>query len=231
MNQKRHTDRQFEAELVELRQKLLTIGGLVEAAISDAVRSLVERETELARRVIDQDKRINVLELEADELCLRLLALRQPAASDLRFIAIALKVVTDLERMGDLAVNIAERAIQLNEEPQLKPWVDIPRMAELAQRMLKGALDALVEGDADRARKVLEQDGEVDELYHQIFRELLSYMIEEPKTTRRAMAILFVAKHLERLADHATNVAEMVIFFLEGRDIRHPRSRSAPASE
>ncbi len=227
MSPTRHTDRMFEAELTELRQKLLTLGGLVEQAIASSVRALTERNVKLAEEVIEQDKRINVLEVEVDELCLRLLALRQPAASDLRFITLALKIVTDLERMGDLAVNVAERAIQLAEEEQLKPWIDIPKMAELAQGMLKQALDAFVEGDTKRARDVLDRDAQVDELYHQIFRELLTYMLEDPKTTRRAMAILFVAKHLERIADHATNVAEMVIFFVEGRDIRHPRSRFA----
>jgi phosphate transport system protein len=222
----KHTDRMFEAELSELRQKLLTVGGLVENAISNSVRALVERDTTLAEQVIGEDRRINRLEVEIDELCLRLLALRQPAASDLRFITLALKVVTDLERIGDLAVNVAERAIVLNAEPQLKPFIDIPKMAEIAQSMLKEALDAFVAGDASAARRVMRRDSEVDELYHQIFRELLSFMIEDPQTTTRAMAILFVAKHLERIADHTTNVAEMVIFFVEGRDIRHPGSRA-----
>jgi phosphate transport system protein len=222
----RHTDRMFEAELTELRQKLLTLGGLVEQAIARSVRSLTERDTSAAEKVIEEDRRINRLEVEVDDLALRLLALRQPAASDLRFITLALKVVTDLERIGDLAVNVAERAIVLNAEPQLKPFIDIPRMAEIAQAMLKNALDAFVAGDAAIARDVLQRDSAVDELYHQIFRELLSFMIQDPRTTTRAMAVLFVAKHLERIADHATNVAEMVIFFVEGRDVRHPGSRS-----
>ena len=221
----RHTDKMFEAELQELREKLLTLGGLVEDAIAKAVRSLTERDSSLAQGVIDSDRRVNRLEVEIDELCLRLLALRQPAASDLRFITLALKVVTDLERMGDLAVNVAERAIELNAEPQLKPYIDVPRMATAAQTMLKDALDAFVKSDTQKAREVLDRDNEVDALYHQIFRELLSYMIEDPATTKRATSILFVAKHLERIADHATNLAEMVIFYVEGRDVRHPHSR------
>lgn len=220
-----HTDKIFEAELTDLRQKLLTLGGLVEQAIVSSVRSLAERDSALAKRVVEDDKRVNRLEVEIDEICLRLLALRQPAASDLRFITLALKVVTDLERIGDLAVNVAERAAQLNAKPPLKPYIDIPRMASIAQGMLKDALDAFVAGDATRARAVLERDNEVDDLYHAIFRELLGFMVEDPQTTERAMAVLFVAKHLERIADHATNVAEMVIFFVEGRDVRHPGSR------
>jgi phosphate transport system protein len=221
----RHTDKLFEAELGDLRQKLLTLGGLVEDAIARAVRALTERDTGLAHEVIDSDRKVNRLEVEIDELCLRLLALRQPAASDLRFITLALKVVTDLERMGDLAVNVAERSVELNAQPQLKPYIDIPRMARAAESMLKDALDAFVAADTAKAREVLRRDTEVDDLYHQIFRELLSYMIEDPSTTARSTAILFVAKHLERIADHATNLAEMVIFYVEGRDVRHPHSR------
>lgn len=224
-----HTDKMFEAELTELRQKLLTLGGLVEQAIGLSVRALAERDTPLAEQVIADDKRINLLEVEIDELCLRLLALRQPAASDLRFITLALKVVTDLERIGDLAVNVAERAAALNAAPALKPYIDIPRMATIAEGMLRMALDAFVASDAAKARAVLERDNEVDELYHGIFRELVEFMTKDPTTTSRAMSVLFVAKHLERIADHATNVAEMVIFFVEGRDVRHPGSRKAAA--
>lgn len=220
-----HTDRIYAAELSELRQKLLTAGGLVEHAIERSVRALAERDTELASEVVADDSRINLLEVEIDELCLRMLALRQPAASDLRFITLALKVVTDLERMGDLAVNIAERAISLNKEPPLAPYVDIPRMATISAKMVKDVLDAFVAADAQSARRVVEQDNEVDELYHAIFRELVAFMSKDASTSARAMSILFVAKHLERIADHATNVAEMVIFYVEGRDVRHPKSR------
>ncbi|AKU92082.1 phosphate signaling complex protein PhoU [Vulgatibacter incomptus] len=220
-----HTDKIYEAELTELREKLLTVGGIVEQAIVRSVQALAERDSALARAVVADDRRVNLLEVEIDELCLRMLALRQPAASDLRFITIALKIVTDLERIGDLAVNVAERAIQLNEQPPVRPYVDIPRMAEIAEDMLKKALDAFVASDAAKAREVLEQDNEVDELYHMVFRELVEIMTAEPSVTARGMAILFIAKHLERIADHATNVAEMVIFYVEGRDVRHPKSR------
>lgn len=220
-----HTDKKYEAELTELRQKLLTVGGLVEQAIGLSVRALADRDTPLAQQVIAGDRRINLLEVEIDELCVRLLALRQPAASDLRFITLALKVVTDLERIGDLAVNVAQRAAELNAAAVLRPYVDIPRMASIAEEMLRMALDAFVASDAAKARAVLERDNEVDELYHSIFRELVELMTSEPTATARSMSVLFVAKHLERIADHATNVAEMVIFFVEGRDVRHPGSR------
>lgn len=220
-----HTHRKYAAELRELREKLLTLGGLVEEAIARSVRSLAERDTALARQVCEDDRRINRSEVEIDELCLRLLALHQPAASDLRFITLAMKVVTDLERIGDLAVNIAERAEELNAIPPLKPWVDIPRMAQLTQRMLKEALDAFVAADAQRARAILASDDEVDELYRKVLRELLDMMAANPAIIPQGMAVLFVAKHLERIADHVTNVAEMVIFYVEGRDVRHPKSR------
>lgn len=221
-----HTDKIFESELNELRQKLLTLGGLVEQAISLSVRSWAERNNGLARRVIADDKRVNLLEVEIDELCLRLLALRQPAASDLRFITLALKIVTDLERIGDLSVNVAERAAQLNNEAPFDGQLDLPRMAEIAEAMLKEALDSFVARDANRARAVVARDNEVDDLYHDIFRELIGKMATQPEFTARGTSLLFIAKHLERMADHATNVAEMVIFFVEGRDVRHPGSRT-----
>jgi len=224
-----HTDKAFEAELTELREKLLTVGGIVEQAIVRSVRALAERDSSLAREVIENDRRVNLLEVEIDELSIRMLALRQPAASDLRFITLALKIVTDLERIGDLAVNVAERAIQLNDEAPIRPYVDIPRMATIAEEMLTKALDAFVAGDAAKARAVLAQDDEVDDLYHTVFRELVELMTADSSITPRAMAILFIAKHLERIADHATNVAEMVIYFVEGRDVRHPRSRGSVA--
>jgi len=226
-----HTDKAFEAELTELREKLLTVGGIVEQAIVRSVRALAERDSNLAREVIENDRRVNLLEVEIDELSIRMLALRQPAASDLRFITLALKIVTDLERIGDLAVNVAERAMELNEEAPIRPYVDIPRMAEIAEKMLTMALDAFVASDAAKARAVLARDDEVDELYHTVFSELVELMKEDPGITKRAMAILFIAKHLERIADHATNVAEMVIYFVEGRDVRHPRSRETPGAE
>jgi phosphate transport system protein len=221
-----HTDKAFEADLRDLREKLLAMGAKVEAHISDSVRALTERDSPLAERVIQADKEVNRLEVEIDETCRRILALRQPAASDLRLITTALKIVTDLERIGDLAVNIAERAKDLNEAPPLKPYVDTPRLAELAQQQVKKALDAFVSSDVAKAEQVLKEDEHLDILYLKIFNELLGYMMEDSKNIRRATALMFIAKHLERIVDHATNVAEMVVYMVRGTDIRHPRSRN-----
>ena len=217
-----HTSRHYEQELQVLKEKILLLGGKVEEMIAAAMKSLLDRKPDLARRVIDSDRAVDSAEMEIDHLCLSLLALRQPAASDLRFIATALKIVTDLERIGDLAVNIAERSIELNEEPPLKPYIDIPRMASAASGMVGKALDAFVKRDPGLAREVLRADQAVDDLYVTVFRELLAYMVEDPKNVGRALRLTFIAKHLERLADHATNIAQMVIFMCEGRDVRHP---------
>jgi phosphate transport system protein len=221
-----HTDKAFEADLRDLREKLLAMGAKVEALIADSMRALTDRDSPLAERVIQADKEVNRLEVEIDETCRRILALRQPAASDLRLITTALKIVTDLERIGDLAVNIAERAKDLNEAPPLKPYVDTPRLAELAQQQVKKALDAFVSSDVAKAEVVLKEDEHLDVLYLKIFNELLSYMMEDSKNIRRATALMFIAKHLERIGDHATNVAEMVVYMVRGTDIRHPRSRN-----
>jgi phosphate transport system protein len=221
-----HTDKAFEADLRDLREKLLAMGAKVEALIADSMRALMERDTPLAEEVTHGDKEVNRLEVEIDEACRRILALRQPAASDLRLITTALKIVTDLERIGDLAVNIAERTKDLNQAPPLKPYVDIPRLAELALQQVKTALDAFVSSDAARAEQVLKEDDHLDALYLKIFNELLGYMMEDSKNIRRATALMFIAKHLERIGDHATNVAEMVVYMVRGTDIRHPRSRN-----
>jgi phosphate transport system protein len=221
-----HTDKAFEADLRDLREKLLAMGAKVEALIADSMRALMERDTPLAEEVTHGDKEVNRLEVEIDETCRRILALRQPAASDLRLITTALKIVTDLERIGDLAVNIAERTKDLNQAPPLKPYVDIPRLAELALQQVKTALDAFVSSDAARAEQVLKEDDHLDALYLKIFNELLGYMMEDSKNIRRATALMFIAKHLERIGDHATNVAEMVVYMVRGTDIRHPRSRN-----
>ncbi len=214
-------ERHFDEELGELRQKILRMGALVEEQIQEAMKALVDRDEALARRVIENDRRVNTLDVEIDEACLELLALYQPAARDLRFITTAMKISTDLERMSDLAENICERAIELNEEPQLKPYIDIPRMAEMALKMVWEALDAFVKGDALLARKVLKDDDAVDELTKQLFRELLSFMLENPKTIARAIRLSFISKYIERIADHATNIAELVVYLVEGKIIRH----------
>jgi len=216
-----HTDTRYEEELAELRCRVLEMGGLVERQIADAIRALVTPDVALADAVVAKDDAVNHLDVEIDELCFRLLALRQPAARDLRFITTALKITTDLERIGDRAVTIAERANELQREPQLKPYVDIPRMAEIASRMLRESLDAFVRYDAELALAVCRQDDAVDQLNGQIFRELVSFMLEDPKVITRAMRVLFVSKYLERIADHATNISEMVVFMVKGKSIRH----------
>jgi phosphate transport system protein len=208
-------------ELVRLRNNILRLGSLVETAIQNSVKSLVERKSSIAKKVIKQDQQINNLDVAIDEECIKLLALGQPKARDLRFIATTLKITTDLERMGDLAVNISKRAIELNKEPQLKPYIDIPRMAEIAQKMLNDSLDAYVKGCTSLPYYVIKQDDEIDRLMEQVFNELLFYMIQDQHTISRAIRISYVSKYLERIADHATNIAEMVIYMCKGKLVRH----------
>ncbi len=215
------TETHFQKELEELKENLLKMATLVEEAIRDSVQSLVQRDSSLAQKTFKGEDRINALENEIDEMCLRLLALRQPMAADLRFITSAMKIITDLERMGDQAVNIAERAISLNQEPQLKPYIDIPRMAEITQSMVKDVLDAFVNRDSKLARLVCERDDMVDGLNDQVFRELLTYMMSDPKTITRAVHLMIVSRCLERIADHATNIAEDVIFMVDALVIKH----------
>jgi len=213
--------RHFHDELDALKQTLLAMGGLVEDQIRRAMQALLERDDVIAQEVIDRDRQVNTYDVEVDEQCVNLLALHQPAASDLRFITTAMKIVTDLERIGDQAVNIAQRALELNREPQLKPYIDLPRMADRAQRMVKESLDAFVAGDTALARQVCAADAEVDALKEQIFRELLTYMMEDPRTVSRAIRVILISRFMERVADHATNIAEMVIYLVEGKMVRH----------
>jgi len=213
--------RHFHEELDALKQTLLAMGALVEEQIRLTMRALVERDDWLAGRVIERDREVNAYDVEVDEKCVELLALHQPAAGDLRFLTTAMKIVTDLERIGDQAVNIAQRARELNQEPQLKPYIDLPRMAELAQTMVKESLDAFVSRDTGLARRVCGEDSAVDALNHQIFRELLTFMMEDPKTIPRAIRLILIARFLERVADHATNIAEMVIFMVDSKMVRH----------
>jgi phosphate transport system protein len=211
----------FEAERQALRNQLLTMGALVEDRVHRAIQSLVERREEEAQRIIATDKEINDLQIEIDDRCLKLLALQTPLAVDLRLITSAMKINADLERVGDQAVNIAENVLQLLPHPPLKPLIDIPRMADIAARMVRDALDSFVKGDAELARDVLRRDDEVDGLKDQLFRELLTYMMADPGTIPRALALLLISRHLERIADHATNIAEDVIFIAEAKDVRH----------
>jgi phosphate transport system protein len=224
------TETHFQKELQNLKECLLKMATLVEEAIRDAVESLVKRDSDLARKTMEREDRVNRLEMSIDETCLRLLALRQPMAVDLRFITSAMKIVTDLERMGDQAVNICERAISLNQEPQLKPYIDLPRIAEIAQSMVKDVLDAFVNRDVNLARSVCERDDVVDRLNDQVFRELLTYMMSDPKTITRAVHVMIVSRCLERIADHATNIAEDVIFMINAVVIKH-RADLEPAEE
>ena len=213
--------RHFHEELEALKQTLLAMGGLVEDQIRRVMRALMERDDALAQEVIDRDQQVNAYDVEVDETCVNLLALHQPAASDLRFITTAMKIVTDLERIGDQAVNIAQRARELNQEPQLKPYIDLPRMAERAQVMVKDSLDAFVSRDTLLARRVCGADAEVDALKEQVFRELLTFMMQDARAIPRAIRLILISRFLERVADHATNIAEMVIYMVEGKMVRH----------
>jgi phosphate transport system protein len=221
MEKRKNMETHFQKELKELEESLLKMAALVEEAISDAVQSLVKRDSDLAQKTFEEEDKINAMEIAIDDSCLKLLALRQPMAVDLRFITSAMKIVTNLERMGDQAVNIAERAISLNQEPQLKPYLDIPKMAEITQSMVKDVLNAFVNRDSKLACSVCERDDLVDGLNDQVFRELLPYMTSDPKTTTRAVHLMIVCRCLERIADQATNIAEDVIFMLDARMIKH----------
>jgi phosphate transport system protein len=211
----------FQQELQKLKEALLKMAALVEEAISTAVQSLVKRDPDLAKKTFAGEDQINRMEIDIEDTCLKLLALRHPMAADLRFITSAMKIITDLERMGDQAVNIAERAMSLIQEPQLKPYIDIPKMAEITQSMVRDVLDAFVNGDSKLARSVCERDDILDGLNDQVFRELLTFMMSDPQTITRAVHLMIVCRCLERIGDHATNIAEDVIFMLDARVIKH----------
>jgi phosphate transport system protein len=213
--------RHFDEELSSLKEKLLFMASLAESMIYRAVKSLTERDESLFKEVNEAEIKVNHLQIEIDELCLRLLALRQPMATDLRFITSAMKINSELERIGDLAVNIVQRAAVLIKQPQLKPLIDIPRMADLTQKMVKDSLDAFINRDVNLARSVLTRDDEVDALKDQIFRELLTFMLGDQSTIPRALELILVSRHLERIGDHATNICEDIIYLVQGKDIRH----------
>jgi phosphate transport system protein len=212
---------QKETDIEKLKELILRMGGFVEDAIRKSIKALVERDRSLAVEVIDGDAIINNFDVEIEEECIRFLAIWQPTGSNLRFVTTAIKIITDLERMGDLAVDICERGIELLDEPPLKPYIDMPRMAEAAQKMLKDSLDAFVANDADLALSVCEADDFVDNLNQQIFNELLLYMLKDPKNISRAVRLSYITKYLERIGDHATNIAEMVVYMVKGKVIRH----------
>ena len=219
--------RHFQDDLDALKERLLAMGGLAEDRVRESVRGLMERDHAALDRVLSGDEPINDLHMEVDDRCFKLLALHQPMAADLRVIVAAVKINTDLERVGDLAVNIAEAGKRYLQHPPVKPLIDIPRMGDLAQRMLRDALDAFVRRDMVLAEAVLAADDTLDALKSQIFRELLTYMLQAPETIEPALDLILISRHLERIGDHATNVGEDVIFILSAKDVRHHQGDTA----
>jgi phosphate transport system protein len=213
--------RHFQEELEQLKTRLLEMGGLAEEQVRIAIKGLVDRDHDHIDRVLTSDEPLNALHIEIDNRCFTLLALFQPMAADLRAIVAAVKINTDLERVGDLAVNIAEAARRYTQRPPVKKLIDIPRMAGIAQSMLRDALDAFVRRDMQLARQVLNEDDKLDDLKTQIFRELLTYMLQDPSTIEPSLELILISRHLERIGDHATNIAEDVIFIVSARDVRH----------
>jgi phosphate transport system protein len=221
MDEVKRTSSHYERELQEIKQNILYAGVLTETAIQNVVVALLDRKSELAGKVIEGDKEIDKLDTEIEEQCIRLLALRQPIARDLRFITTAIKINGHLERIGDMAVNIAEKVLQLNEVPRLKPYIDLPRMAEIAREMIRGSLDAFVREECELANRIRRMDSIIDTLNEQIFRELLTFMLEDTRTVHRALLIMQVSKNLERIADHAKGIADMVVYMVTGINVRH----------
>ena len=216
--------RKFDKELDELKKKLIHMAALAETMIDRTISELVRRDERLAQKVPEYEEELNRLQMEIDEEAMRLLATRQPVASDLRFIVAATKINGDLERIGDLAINITENVHVLAQQAPLKPLIDIPRMADLARRMVRESLEAFVGDDVLLAQSVIMTDDQVDALKNQILRELLTYMMADPRAIERGLALILISRHLERIADHATNIAEDVIYMIQGRDVRHPRT-------
>ncbi|HNQ65954.1 MAG TPA: phosphate signaling complex protein PhoU [Smithella sp.] len=221
MEERRHTSSHYEMELQDIKNNLIYLGALTEKAIHSAMTSLTDRDTDLAKKVIANDYEIDKMDKDIEEKCIKMLALRQPTAIDLRFITTAIKITGHLERIGDMAVNIAEKAIQLNEEPKLKPYIDLPNMSSIVEKMVAKALDALIKRDLQIADDVRQIEQEVDDLNEQIFRELLTFMMEDSKSIHRALLIMHVSKNLERIADHAQGIADMVTYMITGENVRH----------
>ncbi len=214
-------ERHFDDELKELKKNILNMASLVDGAVDNAMKALVNRDSALAEKVIDDDETIDMLEIAIDRQCLELLAKRQPIAIDLRMITSLMKINSDLERIADLAINIAYSAVSINKQPALKPLIDIPKMAEITRIMLKDSMLSFVEQDSGRAREICTRDMEVDRIYVQLFREIITYMMEDTKAIKRGIQLIFVAKHIERMADHVTNIAEDVVYMVEGKTIKH----------
>jgi phosphate transport system protein len=231
MEEKKHTSREYERELLEIKEGLLYLGSLTEKAVEKSATALMERDSDMARQVIAQDCHIDQVDQEIEEKCIRLLALRQPAARDLRFITTAIKINGHLERIGDMAVKICEKILLLNEEPQLKPYIDLPRMADISRAMIRESMDALVREDVGLANKVREDDDTVDNLNEQIFRELLTFMIADPRTIHRALLIMQISKTMERVSDHAKGMADMIVYMVTGKSVRHEIACNPSPSE
>ena len=221
MEERKHTSSHYEMELQEIKNNLIYLGALTENAIRLAMKSLTERDTAMANKVIADDYDIDKMDKEIEEKCIKMLALRQPTAIDLRFITTAIKITGHLERIGDMAVNIAEKVVQLNQEPKLKPYIDLPHMSDIVEKMVAKALDSLIKGDLQIADEVRKIEQEVDDLNEQIFRELLTFMMEDSKSIHRALLIMHVSKNLERIADHAQGIADMVTYMITGENVRH----------
>jgi phosphate transport system protein len=213
--------RHFDRDIEEIKELLLRMGGMVEQQMGDSVRALLERDTDLASHVIERDRDIDQMELTIDQKTIELMAVMQPAASDLRFVATIMKITPELERIADLAQDVCERAIELNREPQLKTISQLPLLAENAQRMVREALDSFVRGDVELARNVIRHDDVVDQLTEDSFRSLLTYMLENPRNISSAIRLTFIGKYFERMADGATNICEMVVYLVEGKMIKH----------
>lgn len=222
-------ERHFDQDLQELKERILHMGSLCETMIHLAIKALIDRRRDIHQDVARQEKEVNLLQIEVDDRAIKMIALHQPTASDLRFLAAAMKINSDLERIGDQAVNISETTQYLLQEPPLKPLIDVPRMAQISSKMLKDALDAFVNRDENLARSVLVRDDQVDELKDQVFRELMTYMISDPTSIKRGLDLILISRNLERIADHATNIAEDVVYVILGKDIRHHAEETAKA--
>ncbi len=224
MEEKRHTSAEYERELQEIRDGLLYLGALTERALERGAQALLESDSVLAREIVREDEEIDRLDVDLEEKCIRLLALRQPAARDLRFITTAIKITGHLERIGDMAANIAEKVLILNELPQIKPYVDLPRMVSISRGMIRKSLDAMVQENVELAKQVREEDAVIDQLNDQVFRKLLTFMMEDPRKIQVCLYVMQISKSLERIADHAEGIADMVIYMVTGKSVRHKQA-------
>jgi phosphate transport system protein len=225
-----HIVKSYDEELNLLNQTILKMGGLAESQLAAAIQAVATRNPDLAAETVREDVKIDDLESEVDQMAIKLLALRQPMAKDLRNIVAALKISSDIERIGDYAANVAKRAIALSETRAARPAKSIPRMGRIVQHMIKDVLDAYTEGDADKAKQVWLRDEEVDDLYNSLFRELLTYMMEDPRNITPCTHLLFIAKNIERMGDHTTNIAEIIYFMVQGHQLTETRPKSDSAS-